>query len=1256
MKGLRYTFYAGCLLTSLCGVLLTSTTSGANLLVSFVNRVSGTIITTNSVDGSLTTGLIVNNFSLANDSIFVSISQMELQWRAVSLLKGEIAFPYIKGKDVSISLGKARTAKTAPLESQWFPPIVIEQIQLDNISVNDDKRNELLQIGTLQLSMFMDKKNYYIHDVLIENSKGRVLGDASVSTSQPYNIEARIHSIIQASENRRYDTGIVVNGDSNKLVGQVSINRDLQGSATFNIDSILEHPKVSATVNLKDVELKTMHPSLPNAQTEIDLSFAGDRSQINGAGSLTITALALEKSDSMAKNTFATADFDFSAGINVSNEVFARLQKLRIVTNEGVVDVDASYTSNQELIKINTKWENIHVPLPEMNEIITSGESELSGILEKYTLSTKATVLANTNIPAINIEVAAEGDSNRLKIRESAVSLLGGNMHFEGGIEWRDNLRFVLHWWQGENIDPAQHWKQWPGQLALEGKLIAERMDNTWHWEVDDNSITGSLHNTPLTLALNGRGNPSGQIVIKGNVEYADTSADVYGEIGENFNLKWHLDSPKMNNLYPSFEGSIFSEGQITGNRKSPVVKAEIHGKDIQTPWVSIDNLSSKIESDFSADAELKTTVNLKQIKYEDINFERLNLMLRGQNSAHTFNLDTVVSDTELRLTGHGKFLKSIWDAEITTLILNSQKYKEWKSNELIKVKYTPNMIQLGLSCLRHEESSFCLAGNFQRQSKAWEINANATKTPLSLFQNSLPEAVTSDGEMSAEIQMTGQGKSPSIGYARADIENGGVNLSLMEDITKQLSLDKSFVVFQFKNGVLNVDGQIPNMDEHIAPLIAKLQIENINFDDEPAEGAILSGMLHSKVSDLSLLTALIPHVIELKGILDLNMQVKAALQNPVYDGHINVSDAAFTVPLIGVEVNNITFQGTNNSNNTYTIVGELHSGEGKINIEAITGLSDSVKPVFTIHINGNSFEAINLPEVQARIDPALTLYYSSDARSIEGELAILSAIVNLDELAIPSGLSEDEVVDGIEKERQSKKTITDVKVKIRLGEKIKLTGKGISGYLEGELDVFNNEDGIVLGNGEISIVDGEFSAYGQSLTIQEGRLLYANSTLDNPVLSIVAVREIGDLSVGLRVSGFVTSPDISLFSNSNLPQEQILSYIVFGRSIESLSSGEGADLLGAAASMGLQKSGFLTERIASRFGLDQLSISGADAQSASLVIGKYLNPKLYLSYGLGIFDKISTAKLRYDMSQRFSVEAERGSEVGVDVFYKIDK
>ena len=64
----------------------------------------------------------------------------------------------------------------------------------------------------------------------------------------------------------------------------------------------------------------------------------------------------------------------------------------------------------------------------------------------------------------------------------------------------------------------------------------------------------------------------------------------------------------------------------------------------------------------------------------------------------------------------------------------------------------------------------------------------------------------------------------------------------------------------------------------------------------------------------------------------------------------------------------------------------------------------------------------------------------------------------------------------------------------------------------------------------EIRILNGKFSAYGQSLLIREGRLIYNNNPIDNPELRITAVREVGDVTAGINVTGLYQFPyDISV-------------------------------------------------------------------------------------------------------------------------------
>ena len=58
----------------------------------------------------------------------------------------------------------------------------------------------------------------------------------------------------------------------------------------------------------------------------------------------------------------------------------------------------------------------------------------------------------------------------------------------------------------------------------------------------------------------------------------------------------------------------------------------------------------------------------------------------------------------------------------------------------------------------------------------------------------------------------------------------------------------------------------------------------------------------------------------------------------------------------------------------------------------------------------------------------------------------------------------------------------------------------------------------------------------------------------------------------------------------------------------------------------------------------------------AALVTGKYLSPKLYVSHGYGLFDRVSTFRARYLLKKEVTVQAETGGGTGGDVLYRLER
>jgi translocation and assembly module TamB len=341
-----------------------------------------------------------------------------------------------------------------------------------------------------------------------------------------------------------------------------------------------------------------------------------------------------------------------------------------------------------------------------------------------------------------------------------------------------------------------------------------------------------------------------------------------------------------------------------------------------------------------------------------------------------------------------------------------------------------------------------------------------------------------------------------------------------------------------------------------------------------------------------------------------------------------------------------------------FEIAGQGTSGEGQILFNAEIINQNQNQQSLSATIRGEKFELINTPEVRANAGSDLVIELSKDKTRLGGSIEIIDALVNLDEIRQSTSLSADVIMADRPLDNNSKSR-TEIDLDISFKDDINIKGQGISGQVTGGLRIFSSENGELLGNGEVSIVNAKYEAYGQDLNIEEGKVIYANQRLDNPELRISAMRHIGtDVSAGLSVTGFLSNPQVTLISSPSLRDEEILSYIVFGRPLVSLTSGEGTNLIGAAAGMGIKNSGNLTKSISSTFGLDQFELgSDSGGENASLTVGKYITPKIYISYVVGLMESFSTAKIRYNLSKKWSLEAKSSAEtMGMDVFYSLEK
>jgi translocation and assembly module TamB len=289
---------------------------------------------------------------------------------------------------------------------------------------------------------------------------------------------------------------------------------------------------------------------------------------------------------------------------------------------------------------------------------------------------------------------------------------------------------------------------------------------------------------------------------------------------------------------------------------------------------------------------------------------------------------------------------------------------------------------------------------------------------------------------------------------------------------------------------------------------------------------------------------------------------------------------------------------------------------------------------------------------------PELQLEQRGELLRLRGRVQVPRAEVRLDRFEGSQQVSSDVVVlDPAQPERAvAAAQRIDADVRLALGEDVELEGFGLNGRVSGELRVRDRPGRTTNASGSLN-VSGRYKAYGQDLDITRGRLSFAQSPLDNPGLDIRAERRIDEVTVGIRVTGTAAAPVLGLWSQPSLDQADVLSYLMLGRPVRAVRSGEGQQLNAAAAALGAGGN-FIAERLGARLGFDQASVEDSAALGGSaLMLGKYLSPRLYVAYGVALFGDGQVFSIKYLLTEQWDLQVEASQrETRGSVNYRLER
>ncbi|WP_375291043.1 translocation/assembly module TamB domain-containing protein [Qipengyuania sp.] len=190
--------------------------------------------------------------------------------------------------------------------------------------------------------------------------------------------------------------------------------------------------------------------------------------------------------------------------------------------------------------------------------------------------------------------------------------------------------------------------------------------------------------------------------------------------------------------------------------------------------------------------------------------------------------------------------------------------------------------------------------------------------------------------------------------------------------------------------------------------------------------------------------------------------------------------------------------------------------------------------------------------------------------------------------------------------------------VALEAPERLYVSGMGLESEWSADLNLGGTSANPRV-TGAVELVRGTLGFAGRSFELNEGRVRFTGGTSIDPVITLVATEDIEDVTVNVNVTGRAMDPQIAFSSVPGLPQDEILSRILFGSSIGNLSTLQAVQLAASLNSLrgsggGLNPLG----KLRSAAGIDRLRILGGDetqGRGTALAVGQYITDDIYVEF-----------------------------------------
>lgn len=1167
------------------------------------------------VRGNLLTGLDIDYFDYQQqvDGVVQQHyrgEKVSFRWQPLALFYNAVSVQSFTAQNVQVQIPPAD--ETAEPTSMEWPvlalPVRIElgEVDVSNIQVKQTRLGEepatLVELQRVSGSVSLGTFNLRLTDVVVVTADYSVIADGRAALRYPYDADLNVQwqyelaSATEPPELMLLSGKAKIGGDIELLTLEHQLTSPLQITSVGHVIPNLSQPPAAVTA-LEDPEIQLTN-EIPE-QALLAQWFPAD------------TPIPVVGGRIDVKGWIA----DFQAD----------------------VDVLVTYGEYPQLrVQANTRGNTEHINI--------------------------ANLQVNTRVPASD--------------RDMALTL-------QGRVDWLPAIVWDLAL-SGTGLDPAIYTPDWPGDMTLALKTRGQLQDGQIQAWLDELDLGGQLRGREVS-ASGAASWADNQLQTDGLLlSMGANHIRIDGLVGDEADIRWQLEAPLLSQIDSALTGAISSRGDVKGTLENPQIELEIRANNLKWQDYELAGLDVKASSPRRDQYDIHLQANTIQAAGTLV--QEVSLAATGSVEAHKIALDVISEQYgDIGLGLDSGYQQEQWQGKWTRFDVRYPQLPRWWLLRSGTSTATREKAELAELCLttrtgfrppqteqptgaggnitvvdntetRSEDVSveppeLCVDGRWSVANGA-DINAILSAIPLRQLRGFLKPGVDIAGVIDGQLKgrLDAQGKIE--GEASLQTRDGELQLQFDEEAEESYRWQHAGVTASFKNNRLNAKADIDwapfgNLDADL----------NLNLDNQQ-----LGGQLVGTFADLSPFAAFIPTVDDLRGRLVTDLNFGGTLQQPQLSGQLTLVEGGATMTELGLDIQAVGFTLDSHSDGRITFRGNAQSGEGNMQLSGEFDGLGKTDWQLTGALRGESFQVIDQSQIKARVSPDIQLSATPHEARLTGRALIPYARIDIKTLP-PSAtnVSSDVVF-------EDEDDVTELPIPmaffmnlvIEVGEDVTFNGFGLTSGLSGRMELVKTPDRQLLTSGFVAVTDGKYKAYGQELTISRGRLVFQGPA-DNPALEIRAQRVLkgtNDHIVGLEIGGSLQKPTSSVYSDPPVESDgEAMALLLTGKPLSEASAGDAYAIVAAMSGIGMDGGGSFTGQIAQTLQLDELSINADDGlEHSALWMGKYLTPRLFVRYVVGLFDQSSRIGMRYQMSDRLRLEAESGEAQSVDLIYKIER